>query len=147
MSTPITLIECEEANGFFTFFNFVEYPPTNPDDPAPMLYFSLGFKLNESGFGLMINDMRLKNGRFQNPYHLRRAHAYFSEPLAKLVHAVWDYFVAPQMPKWRTHSEAWLGLVADQEKLGKAIHAPYKVFDPSKVRERKAPKTKKVNFL
>jgi hypothetical protein len=150
MSGPVTIIECEEENHFFSFFNFIEHPGSDGGDGVPMLYFSLGFKVKESGIGLMLNDVRLKNGVFQNPYHSyyksRRAYGYLNKELAVLVQNVWTYFVVPRMPKWRLQEEAWKGLLFDEEKMARAIHAPYKVFDPSKPRVEKKSKGRKVNF-
>lgn len=146
----ITIIECEEESHFFSFFNFVEYPSKVEEDGAPILYFSMGMKFKESGIGFMMNDFRLKNGVFQNPYHYTgkgcRAYGYMGEGLARLIQAVWNYFVVPQMPKWKLSPDAWKGLVFDEEKLEKAMHTPYRVYDPEKATAPKQRKGRKLNF-
>jgi hypothetical protein len=150
----VTIIEAEEENHFFSFFNFVELlPKRDSQDPSPMLYFSLGLRIKASGLGFMWNDLRLKKGVFQNPYHstgrTNRSHGYMNEFFAKMTQEVWNWYVAPQLPKWRIEEEAWKGLVFDEAKMEKIIHAPYKVVnlnEPRVSKSERKPSRRKVSF-
>lgn len=151
--TTVTYIQHETPEAMFTFSNFVEYPaPAIPVGAKPYLYFTLGFKCQKSGFGVLLNDVRLSNGVFQNPYHKTayrsRAHAYLNPTLAKAVEDAWAAAVSPLLPKWKLVEGAWEGLVFDMEKIAKAMDAPYKVWTKEgseKARREKA--SKKVGIL
>lgn len=130
----ITSVQTERDGVVYVFSNFVEYPvpPGAPTGAAPYLYFTLGVKHVESGLGFVLLDVRLSEGRFQNPYHKTafrsRAHGYLNAVLAQGVERAWLEAVAPLLPSWRLSEGAWEGLVFDVLKLSKSMDAPYKVW-------------------
>lgn len=135
----ITCISHEAPTHFFQFFNFVEYPGGADKKHGPTLYFSLIVRLNGARFegiehpaSFMVNDIRLRDGGFLNPFRSTgagyRAQAYFGSALARLIEEAWLLSVQPKMPKWSLVEGAWQGLVSDVEKIAKAMDTPYKVW-------------------
>jgi len=155
----ITYITHEAPTHFFQFFNFVEYPGGADRKFGPTLYFSLVARLNDARFegiehpaSFMVNDIRLRDGLFLNPFRTTgvgyRAQAYFGSALARLIEEAWLLSVQPKLPRWALAEGAWKGLVFDAEKIAKAMDAPYKVWTKEgseKTRREKA--SKKVGIL
>lgn len=147
----ITHLRYEDERMVATFSNFVEYPVTAAV-AHPYLYFTLGVKDVSSGFGFLLNDVRLVNGVFQNPYHKTayrsRSHAYLNPTLAQAVENAWQAVVAQRMPRWSLVEGAWRGLVFDVEKISKAMEAPYKVWSAEKTEQARLKKAaQKVGIL
>lgn len=148
MPAAVTYLQYEDPEVVITFSNFVEYPaPKEPVGAKAYLYFTLGVKCRHSGLGFILNDVRLTDGGFQNPYHKTayrsRAHGYLNPKLAEKVEDAWVQTVMPQMPRWKLYEGAWEGLSFDAVKVAATMDAPYKVWSKDVTEKTKRERAEK----